>query len=106
MVSLIAPLEGTTDPQLTEYSICKNEAFSFQMAYKLVNTPADEGNEEETADTWRDGYYHTGDLAWQDEDGFYWYVGRADGGISARRAYLLCKGGGDALIHKCSISHK
>ena len=37
-----------------------------------------EGNEEVTAETWRDGFYHTGDLAWQDEDGFYWYVGRAD----------------------------
>ena len=37
-----------------------------------------EGNEEVTAETWRDGYYHTGDLAWCDEDGFLWYVGRAD----------------------------
>ena len=37
-----------------------------------------EGNDEVTAETWRDGYYHTGDLAWQDEDGFFWYVGRAD----------------------------
>ena len=37
-----------------------------------------EGNPEVTAETWRDGYYHTGDLAWKDEDGFYWYVGRAD----------------------------
>ena len=37
-----------------------------------------EGNAEVTAETWRDGYYHTGDLAWKDEDGFYWYVGRAD----------------------------
>ena len=37
-----------------------------------------EGNEEVTAETWRDGYYHTGDLAWKDEDGFFWYVGRAD----------------------------
>ena len=37
-----------------------------------------EGNEEVTAETWREGYYHTGDLAWKDEDGFYWYVGRAD----------------------------
>ena len=37
-----------------------------------------EGNDEATAENWRDGFYHTGDLAWMDEDGFYWYVGRAD----------------------------
>ena len=37
-----------------------------------------EGNPEVTAETWRDGFYHTGDLAWRDEEGFYWYVGRAD----------------------------
>ena len=33
---------------------------------------------ERTAEVWHDGYYHTGDVAWRDEDGFYWYVGRAD----------------------------
>ena len=37
-----------------------------------------EGNEAATAETWRNGYYHTGDLAWKDEDGFFWYVGRVD----------------------------
>jgi len=37
-----------------------------------------EANEEVTAETWREGYYHTGDIAWMDEDGFFWYVGRAD----------------------------
>ena len=37
-----------------------------------------DANEEVTAETWRDGYYHTGDVAWMDEDGFLWYVGRVD----------------------------
>ena len=35
-------------------------------------------NEEATGEVWHDGMYHTGDLAWRDEDGYYWYVGRAD----------------------------
>ena len=35
-------------------------------------------NEEDTLKTWHDGYYHTGDQAWMDEDGYFWYVGRAD----------------------------
>ena len=35
-------------------------------------------NQEKTDEVWHDGYYHTGDTAWRDEDGFYWYVGRVD----------------------------
>lgn len=35
-------------------------------------------DEEKTKEVWHDGYYHTGDVAWMDEDGFYWYVGRVD----------------------------
>ncbi len=35
-------------------------------------------NEESTKDAWFDGYYHTGDTAWMDEEGYIWYVGRTD----------------------------
>ena len=33
---------------------------------------------EMTAESRHDGLYHTGDLAWRDEDGYYWYVSRKD----------------------------
>ncbi len=36
------------------------------------------GDKEKTDETWCKDYYHTGDTAWCDEDGFYWYVGRID----------------------------
>lgn len=35
-------------------------------------------DKEKTAEVRYDGYYHTGDVAWRDEDGFFFYVGRAD----------------------------
>jgi acetyl-CoA synthetase len=35
-------------------------------------------DEELTEKAWNHGIYHTGDLAWRDEDGYYWFVGRAD----------------------------
>lgn len=35
-------------------------------------------DQEKTDAAWHDGLYHTGDLAWRDEDGYYWYVSRAD----------------------------
>ena len=35
-------------------------------------------DEELTAKAWHDGYYHTGDGAWRDEDGYYWFEGRID----------------------------
>lgn len=40
-------------------------------------------NEELTNKMWHDGLYHTGDTAWYDEDGYYWYVGRTDDLIKA-----------------------
>ena len=35
-------------------------------------------DEEETASKWHDGWYHTGDAAWKDEDGYFRYIGRVD----------------------------
>jgi len=33
---------------------------------------------EKTASVMHGGYYHTGDKAWRDEDGYYWFLGRTD----------------------------
>ena len=35
-------------------------------------------NETLTNEAWHDNVYYTGDVAWRDEDGYFWFVGRAD----------------------------
>ncbi|MGE4282653.1 MAG: AMP-binding protein [Clostridia bacterium] len=35
-------------------------------------------DKERTDSVWHDDIYYTGDMAWKDEDGYYWFVGRAD----------------------------
>ena len=35
-------------------------------------------NEELTKEAYHDNKYYTGDLAWRDQDGYLWFVGRAD----------------------------
>ncbi len=42
------------------------------------------GNEELYANVWKYGVYHTGDTAYMDDDGYYWYVGRIDDLIKTR----------------------
>ena len=37
-----------------------------------------EGEEELNQRKWHDGIYHTGDLAWRDDDGYFWFIGRND----------------------------
>ncbi|QNA89483.1 AMP-binding protein [Massilia sp. Dwa41.01b] len=54
-----------------------------EISVKLEPRPlglmlAYEGDEEKTADVMRAGFYHTGDTATVDEDGYYFYVGRND----------------------------
>lgn len=33
---------------------------------------------EKTAEVWKNGLYYTGDVAWRDEEGFYYFIGRSD----------------------------
>ena len=35
-------------------------------------------DDKKTEEAWHDGMYHTGDTAWRDEDGYFWYVSRID----------------------------
>ena len=35
-------------------------------------------DEAKTREAYHDNIYYTGDVAWRDEDGYYWFVGRAD----------------------------
>ena len=35
-------------------------------------------DEEANKKSWHDGIYNTGDMAWRDSDGYYWFVGRND----------------------------
>ena len=35
-------------------------------------------DEEMTKKVWHDGLYHTGDMAWRDDEGYYWFEGRID----------------------------
>lgn len=57
-----------------EGEICVN--VNGQLPYGLFNSYLDEP--ERTASVWHDGWYHTGDKAWMDEDGYYWFLGRVD----------------------------
>ena len=35
-------------------------------------------DQEKTAEVWKNGLYYTGDVAWRDEEGFYYFIGRSD----------------------------
>jgi acetyl-CoA synthetase len=64
---------GTPVPQGEEGEICIRID---KPVLGLFDSYMDEP--EKTASVKFDGWYHTGDKAWADEDGFLWFMGRTD----------------------------
>ncbi|OLN27488.1 acyl-CoA synthetase [Desulfovibrio sp. DV] len=56
---------------------------------------------EKTANAMVNGYYHTGDKAWMDEDGYYWFLGRTDDLIKSS-GYRI----GPFEVESALITHK
>lgn len=56
---------------------------------------------EKTANAMVEGYYHTGDKAWMDEDGYYWFLGRTDDLIKSS-GYRI----GPFEVESALITHK
>ena len=48
---------------------------------------------ERTREAWHDGLYYTGDVAWRDEDGYLWFVGRGRRDQEFRLPYRAVRGG-------------
>ena len=46
------------------------------VVYGVTKPSIDKVNEEKTQNAWHDGYYHTGDTAYFDEDAYLWYYGQ------------------------------
>ncbi|MDR0908231.1 MAG: AMP-binding protein [Spirochaetaceae bacterium] len=55
---------------------------------------------ELTEKVWHDAIYYTGDMAWRDEDGYYWFIGRADDVIKSS-GYRI----GPFEVESCLLEH-
>lgn len=88
-----APVEGSMGVASPLYHIelrdKNNKPVSVGEIGEVVIIPPESGkqpgvfcayldNEEQYQHVWRDGVYHTGDAAYQDENGSYWFHGRFD----------------------------
>ena len=71
---LLVDAEGNhVDPGVVgEIAVDTSEGTPVGMFRGYFNDP------ESTARVWHDGLYHTGDMAWADENGNFWFVGRTD----------------------------
>ena len=73
-IALLRPdLTPCEDGEKGEIAVRLNEGHKaiglFKEYYRDSNT---------TYEACHDGYYFTGDMAWRDKDGYYWFEGRAD----------------------------
>ena len=81
---------GMPNPQY-DIDLIKGDGTSCEDGEKgeiVIKVPADKKpiglfkgyyrDAELTREAWHDGLYHTGDMAWRDEDGYYWFEGRID----------------------------
>jgi acetyl-CoA synthetase len=64
--------ESCAPGQTGEIVIRTNEGAPLGLFREYYREP------DKTLEVWHDDIYHTGDTAWKDEDGYYWYVGRND----------------------------
>ncbi len=72
-IDLIGPDGGPVeDGEQGEIIIRTGDTKPLGLFKEYLNDP------ELTASVWSDGIYHTGDVAWRDEDGYFWFVGRTD----------------------------
>ena len=58
-------------------------------------------DDELTRSVWHDGVYYTGDIAYKDEDGYYWFIGRSDDVIKSS-GYRI----GPFEVESALIQHK
>lgn len=63
------PAEKGNEGQIVIYTSKSRPVGMFNGYYR---------DEQLTKSVWQDGVYKTGDMAWCDEDGYYWFIGRAD----------------------------
>ena len=70
---------------MTKTAILSRTATSAPLSIRNVGTHGPVGlfrgyykDEAATLRCWHDGTYNTGDMAWRDAEGYYWFVGRND----------------------------
>ena len=89
--SIGMPIPGTDIAVLDEDY---NQLSSGEIGYLLIRSDNPgfflgyHNDADKTAEVIHDGWYHTGDLAWRDEDGYFWIAGRIDDCFKSRGIFI------------------